>query len=505
MPSPLLALSIKDCLLQASSIAMATTSPHDSSMKNDTDHVEYLGDPEKSSSAPQYDRFGSFAKVDPKEIALVRKIDLYMMPILWLMYFLNFLDRNAMVNGKLNSLSEDLKLKGTEYNTCISILFVGYLLGQVPSNMLLNRIRPSWFMAGFMMAWAIVSTLTCLVKDYHSMLVCRLLLGFVEAPFYPGALFMISLFYTRKEATTRMAILYTGNMLASAFSGLIAAGVFAGLDKKHGLAGWQWLFLIQGVITVGVALVAFFLLPNAPRSTAWLTPEERQLADERIKRDTTQREEGTSTWVGLREACMDYRTWIFALMCNLHLSANGFKNFMPTVVKTLGFNSTITLVLTCPPYLVATFTSVAVSWSSGHFNERTWHVTVSKALAIIGFAVACGTLNIGARYFAMILFVGATYGVNNINIAWTAATLGQTDEKKAVAIAITNTLGNLASVYTPYLWPDSDAPRFGLAMYCSIGFSVGVVILAWVMRIILTRENRKLREVDSGVINLYAY
>lgn len=79
IPSPLLALSIKDCLLQASSIAMATTSPHDSSMKNDTDHVEYLGDPEKSSSAPQYDRFGSFAKVNPKEIALVRKIDLYMM------------------------------------------------------------------------------------------------------------------------------------------------------------------------------------------------------------------------------------------------------------------------------------------------------------------------------------------------------------------------------------------------------------------------------------------
>jgi hypothetical protein len=294
-------------------------------------------------------------------------------------------------------------------------------------------------------------------------------------------------------------------MLASAFSGLIAAGVFAGLDKKHGLAGWQWLFLIQGVVTVGVAIGAFFLLPNAPRLTWWLTPEERQLAHDRIQRDTTQREEGTSTWTGLREACTDYRLWIFALMCNLHLSANGFKNFMPTVVKTLGFNPTVTLVLTCPPYLVATFTSVMVSWSSGYFNERTWHVTISKALAIVGFALACGTLNLGARYFAMILFVGATYGVNNINIAWTAATLGQTDEKKAVAIAITNTLGNIASVYTPYLWPDSDAPKFALAMYCSIGFSVGVVILAWVMRIILVRENKKILVADPGAINFYVY
>lgn len=356
-----------------------------------------------------------------------------------------------------------------------------------------------------MMAWAIVSTLTFLVQDYHGMLVCRFVLGIVEAPFYPGALFMISLFYNRKEATTRMAILYTGNMLASAFSGLIAAGVFAGLHGAHGLAGWKWLFIIQGAVTVGVAMAAFFLLPDSPRSTRWLTPEERELAWSRIARDTTQREEGTSTWVGLREACMDYRTWIFALMCNLHLSANGFKNFMPTAVETLGFNDTVTLVLTCPPYLVATFTSVAVSWSSGHFNERVWHVTISKLLACVGFAVACGTMNIGARYFAMILFVGATYGVNNINIAWTAATLGQTDEKKAVAIAITNTLGNLASVYTPYLWPDSDAPRFVMAMCASIGFSIGVILLAWVMRVILTRENRKIREADPDAVNFYAY
>ncbi|KAL4991465.1 major facilitator superfamily domain-containing protein [Aspergillus falconensis] len=461
--------------------------PRQGVSKKEAPYAEHVGDVEKAGKVPQYDRFGAAAKIDPKEIALVRKIDCYMMPTLWAMYFLNFLDRNALVNGKLNSLVKDLNLKGNEYNTCVSILFVGYLVGQVPSNMLLNRVKPAWYMAGFMMAWAIVSTLTCLVKDYHGMLACRLVLGIVEAPFYPGALFMISLFYNRKEATTRMAVLYTGNMLASAFSGLISAAVFATLDKKHGLAGWQWLFLIQGVVTVAVAIAVFFLLPNSPKQTLWLTPEERELAHDRIVRDTTQKAEGTSVWTGLRAACLDYRTWIFALMCNLDLSANGFKNFMPTVVETLGFNSTVTLVLTC------------------RFNERTWHVTLSKLLAIVGFAVACGTLNTGARYFAMILFVGATYGVNNINIAWVAATVGQTDEKKAVAIAITNTLGNLASVYTPYLWPDSDAPRFAPAMYASIGFSAGVVILAWVMRLILMRENKNLRADDPGVINLYAY
>lgn len=254
-----------------------------------------------------------------------------------------------------------------------------------------------------------------------------------------------------------------------------------------------------------MAVVGFFTLPDAPLQTRWLTQAERELAHARIFRDTTDRQEKVNVWKGLREACSDYRTWLFALMQNLHLSANGFKNFLPTVVKTFGYDTTITLVLTCPPYLLAVFTSVAVSWSSGRFNERTWHITLSKAIAIVGFIVGTVTLNIGARYFAVILFVGATYGVNNINLAWTGAVLGQTDEKKAVTLAIANTLGNLSFVYTPYLWPDSDAPRFGPAMWASVGFSAGVILVAWIIRFVLQRDNKKIREENSEAVNFYVY
>ncbi|TLD34540.1 mfs transporter [Venturia nashicola] len=440
-------------------------------------HVENASiDDEAVQKLGTTDKFGAHVKTDPREIAL---------PILWLMYFFNFLDRNAMVNGKLNSLSKDLKLKGSEYNTCV--------------------LRPSWYMAGFMAIWSTVSFLTYLVHDYKTMLVARFFLGITEAPFYPGALYMISQFYTKKEVATRMSIFYTGNMLASAFSGLIAAGVFASLDGVRGLAGWRWLFIIQGALSIGVSFGAFVLLPDSPLKTRWLTAPERELAHSRMVLDTTaRREEGSSVWTGLREAVGDYRTWIFCLMDNLHLSANGFKNFLPTAVKTLGFSTTSTLVLTCPPYLVAGVASIVVSWSSGRFNERTWHITVSKAVAILGFALSVATLNTATRYVGIVLFVGATYGVNNIILGWTASTLGQTNEKKAVAIALANTLGNLASVYTPYLWPDSDAPRFLTAMMASIAFSLGVVICAWIMRIALKRTNKKLQE-QGNVVTVYVY
>lgn len=192
-------------------------------------------------------------------------------------------------------------------------------------------------------------------------------------------------------------------------------------------------------------------------------------------------------------------------MDNLHLSANGFKNFLPTVVETLGFDTTITLVLTCPPYIVSGVISILVSWSSGRYNERTWHTTVSKLVAIVGFAMAVGTLNIAVRYVGIMLFVGATYGVNNIILSWTASVLGQTDEKKAVAIAMANTFGNAASIYTPYLWPDSDAPRFLGAMLASIGFSLGVIVCAWVMRFSLQHKNKRMREVDPDTSNFYVY
>lgn len=264
-----------------------------------------------------------------------------------------------------------------------------------------------------MALWAIVSACTALTKSYIGLLLVRFFLGVTEAPFYPGALFLLSVFYTRKEIALRISILYTSNIVATAVAGLIAAATFETLDQHMNLKGWQWLFIIEGAVTFGIAGLEILMLPDHPLTTRWLTSEERQLAHDRIQRDTVGSDESKGALAGLKQAMVDPRVYLLAFMQNMHLSACGFNNFFPTVVGSLGFSSTVTLVLTCPPYVCSGICCIIIGITSGRYNERTWHITLSMDVAVVGFIISCVTLNKGARYVACFLFASGAYAVKH--------------------------------------------------------------------------------------------
>ncbi|KAK6361234.1 hypothetical protein TWF730_004976 [Orbilia blumenaviensis] len=477
--------------------------------KGEVECIESINGQKDVSNKGQRDHFGSALERGSAENALVRKLDWRIMPTLWVMYFLNYLDRNAITSARLNNLENDLGLVGSQYNTCISILFVGYLLMQIPSNMIMSskKIPPSKYMAACMAAWAVVSACTALAKDYKGLVTVRFLLGVTEAPFYPGALYLLSVFYTRKEIATRVAILYAGNILASSFAGLIAAATFETLDGAHGVQGWKWLFIIEGSVTFGVAIIAAFLLPDQPETTTWLSQAERELAVQRIEIDTAELTDDTKPMEGLIAAIKDPRMYLFVFMQNMHLSACSFNNFFPTVVGTLGFNRTITLLLTCPPYLVSAFVGWGVGVSSGKFNERTWHITLSMGAALVGFIIACTTLNTAARYIACFMFASGAYAVNGVILGWVTATCGQTKQKKGSALSLVNVVANASYIYTAYLYPKSDGPRYLPAMSANAAFAFATIAAAWAMKFWLKAENRKIQKsgLSSDAIALFAY
>lgn len=178
------------------------------------------------------------------ERALVRKIDLRLLPPVIIIYIMNYLDRNniatARIAGKVN-LQEDLGLSTDQYLLSVSILFVGYILMQVPSNLFLNKIgKPAIYLPTCMIIWGAISAATAGVHSFGGLVAIRFFLGISEAAFFPGAIFFLSCWYTRKELAFRTAVLYSGSLISGAFAGLIAAGITNGMDGKAGISAWRW-------------------------------------------------------------------------------------------------------------------------------------------------------------------------------------------------------------------------------------------------------------------------
>ena len=187
------------------------------------------------------------------------------------------------------------------------------------------------------------------------------------------------------------------------------------------------------------------------------------------------------------------------------ISACSFNNFFPTVVGSLGFNRTITLVLTCPPYLVSGFFGYAAGMSSGRFNERTWHITACMGMAIVGFVISCATLDTAARYVSCFLFASGAYAVNSMILGWVSATLGSTPEKKAVSLSIVNVIANASYIYTAYLYPESDGPRYLTAMASNAAFAAACILGTWALRFWLVHANKKMDRAGDVSNTRYAY
>ncbi|EXJ84243.1 hypothetical protein A1O3_04910 [Capronia epimyces CBS 606.96] len=359
------------------------------------------------------------AQVEKK---LKRKLDLVLFPTLLAFYILNYIDRNALGFTKIVGIQKDLNLTSTQFATCLSILYVGYCLFQVPSNLMLSKSKPSLYLPFWMGIWAIVSGCAAAVQGYTGLVTVRFFLGIVEAPFFPGAVFLLSSWYTRKEMAMRCAILFGGNMLSNAFGSLIALGVTTDLNGAHGLESWRWLFIIEACMTFGFAIIAVFLLPNYPHNTRWLKGEERAIAIWRLIEDVgvvdDSQSDNVTMWQGFVLAVKDYKTW-FLVWNHIFLTVGaGIVVFYPTVVGTLGFSREVTYALIVPPYLLAFATSVYGCHHADIKKERTWHMLGSIGITCVGLIILASSLNTGARYFSLFLVTCSVYIAFDCNLAW---------------------------------------------------------------------------------------
>ncbi|KAJ5815735.1 hypothetical protein N7474_007512 [Penicillium riverlandense] len=440
------------------------------------------------------------------ERKLRKRIDALIMPLVILVYLMNYIDRNNYAAAKVQGLKEDLNLTGQQYETGLSILFVGYILMQVPSNLMLNYMgRPSLYLGFFVCAWGLVSALTSQVTSYGGIVACRFILGLVEAPFFAGVLFYLSKWYTKKELAFRMSIFYSGSLLSGAFGNLIAAGILSGLAGKRGMNAWQWLYIIEGSITCFIGVIICFILPDFPDTWRLLSPEMRHVANRRLAIEAAEAdidEKGSgSQFYGLKLAMTDIKTYALAIAYMCITGASGFQNFFPTLVQTLGYNDTITLLLVAPPYIFMVFYSLGHSWLSDKLSIRFWFFVYPIPITFIGFIIFMTTNSFGPRYFSFFL-MNFVFAQNGTIYSWIANSLPRPPAKRAAAYAFINSIGNSASIWTPYTYQRTFHGHYYIALGVCIGLQTLGFLMALFMYFNLNMLNKRQERLENEDLQL---
>ncbi|KAF7313298.1 Beta-mannosidase B [Mycena chlorophos] len=394
---------------------------------------------------------GKFARQELEQ-QLVWKLD-KRCSILVVIYVLNYIDRNNASAARLNGFERDLHLTDNQFARVLAILYVGYLVMQIPSNMFLVFMgRPSVYLPSCMIIWGALSACTGLATNFFTVMCMRFGIGFFEAAFFPGALFLLSKWYTRRELSQRMALLSSGSLISNAFGSLIASSILESMDGAFGFAAWRWLFFLEGGLTVAIAILAIFILPDFPESSsAWLSVAEQTLARRRMAEDAGLEADSLTPNIsaiteGLKSAIWDWQVWWLAIALTFVVMSLSFNAYFPTLAETMGYGRTLTLLLCAPPWFVATFVAFTNSRHSDQHGERFWHITWPLIVGILGFLLAMATMNAAVRYLSL-FFMASSYAGFICFLAWISGTI-RDSSKRAVSLALINTIssvGNLGS------------------------------------------------------------
>ncbi|KAG6329091.1 hypothetical protein ID866_9997 [Astraeus odoratus] len=392
-------------------------------------------------------------------------------------------------------------MTGHQFNTLVSVLFIGYMVMRVPSNMLLNRIaKPSVYFSCSIFSWGLFSIGT---GSYHAALVSRLLLGFSEASFYPGVIFLLSRWYKRDELGLRMAYLACSSLTSKVLGSLAASGILAVMESKFGIPAWRWLFLIEGGFTCVIAVVGFHVIPDFPNTpVSWLTAEEQMLAQKRVEEDLRGTEDLAKTFQGsgLIQAAMDSKVWNLAIAMAALNATLSFGTFFPTLASTMGYSASVTLLLCAPPWTLGAATSFLVMQRSDATRNRFWYIVGPLSMGIIGFVLAISTMNTSVRYISLFFMAQSTVSYT-VLLAWVSNSMPESTSKRAVAIAIVSLAGTIGDIGASYLWPATWGPTYTKSYLGCIFLSCIAIFMLWVYRLHLINLNAK-AEMNERTMDL---
>ncbi|KAI8947527.1 major facilitator superfamily domain-containing protein [Xylaria longipes] len=455
-------------------------------------------DPKPAQTAEGSVTYDESTNLGVDERKLVRKLDWHLVPLVMLLYTFSFLDRVNIGNARLYGLEEDLRLTGNQFQIAVSILFVTYIVFEIPSNLVLKPIGPQRWLAFIVLVWGVIALATGFVRNFGSLVALRVLLGAFEAGLFPGLNVYLTFFYTKRELALRVGYLFVSAAVAGALGGLLAYGI-GHLDGVRGMSGWRWIMIIEGIPTIILGLLVLFFLPNDPEHARFLTPEEKKLMIARHRRQYGFTESAQKfSKKDMMKAFKDWKVWMFCIgQYGADTMLYGYSTFLPTIINGLGSWSIAEVqLLTIPCYALGAFSYMTIAFISDRKEMRGVFCAVFGAVSVIGYGLLISDTSAGVHYFACFLIATGLYILVGLPLAWLPNNSPRYG-KRTTANGLQLTIGNASGIMASFIYPSTDAPRYikGNAVSLSlVGLAALVHGLLWFW---YSRENKRR---DEGLI-----
>ncbi|KAK5821843.1 major facilitator superfamily domain-containing protein [Linnemannia elongata] len=453
--------------------------------------VEYASEKLEIDSENSYTRS---TELDPVAVGkLRRKIDWHLIPLIAVLYLCSFLDRVNIGNAKVAGIAHDINLTPSEYNWALSIFFIGYVLFEIPSNILLKLMGPRKWICIIMVLWGGIMMAMAAVKTPAGLLASRFFLGLTESGLFPGSVYLISLWYTRAEQALRNGLFFSTATMAGAFGGVLAYGI-AQMEGVAGLHGWQWIFILEGLPTVLLTVVVYFFLPDFPSTAPFLSTEEKDLAVRRLLIDAGPATETAFSWRQFRAVFVDWKVYMHMITYILNATPlYSLSLFLPSIVQGFKFNALTTQAMTAPAYIIACIFTIIFAFSSDRFRERGIHYAFPTFVGGIGYVLLIVTKDSPTvnRYVSLTVTASGVFASVPAMLSWFTTNIGG-HTKRGVATAAIISFGNIGGAIGGQIYRAEDAVNGYVRGHtiCAI-FMFSSSFLIMVMKYLLIRENKR--------------
>ncbi|KAL8880960.1 MAG: hypothetical protein Q9198_001736, partial [Flavoplaca austrocitrina] len=396
-----------------------------------------------------------------RERRLLAKIDLRVIPVLSILYLLAFLDRTNIANASIFGLQSELRLQNTQYNTALTIFFVPYIVFEIPSNVLLKKLKPHLWLSVCMFGFGLVTICQGLVQNYSGLLATRFFLGLTETGMFPGSFYLIGMWYKRSEAQKRYSFFFGSTSLAGAFGGLLASAI-GKMDGVQGYLGWRWIFILEGLLTCVVAFIFFFVIPDFPENAKWLTEEERQYVQVRLRKE--QGRSAAERPIGFKDVVnvfKDYKIFVGGFMYfGLIVPAYSYAFFAPGIIQTYGYSRIQTQLYSVPPWAASFTFAMVIAYFSDKIKHRFAFTIMPICLAIAGFGILIVVHdNHHLQYGALFMVAMGVYSAMPVIVCWFNMNLGG-HHRRAVGTAWQIGFGNIGGIIATYSFLPQDKADF---------------------------------------------